>query len=393
MIERLEVKACTNCAKSRKKCGKQRPECMRCRTKHLSCHYPAAKRTQFITLCDVDNNVSIPPSTSLSHARSDSLPSTLNFTLPFLEAPTPSSWFAAPSTWIVDPPPPYLASNASRFSSSDFAYCLDCVTGWLKQWVETGSCPFIHSRLYTICFPPAIQSAYMALSTYLHKTPANSGIVCRIVEQRATELVREGLVDDPSASAGLQNVARVQALLIYQCIGLRDGDLRLRKMAEGHMPVMEEWLNLLMGQMSESLCCNPASLFTYPIPDPEQVPGSNFPTVPKSQHLWLSWILAESVRRLWLITAGVQGLYKMFTCPESTRPCMGGTLFTSRRGFWEASSAHIWEKECTVRYSGLVRLTETDKLFSMVPKGELSDFARVVLRCTYGEGWCELVGL
>jgi hypothetical protein len=72
---------------------------------------------------------------------------------------------------------------------------------------------------------------------------------------------------------------------------------------------------------------------------------------------------------------------------------MGGTLFTSRQGFWEASSAGVWERECTERYAGLVRLTETDKLFSMVPKGELSEFARLVLQCAFGEVWCEKVGV
>jgi hypothetical protein len=68
---------------------------------------------------------------------------------------------------------------------------------------------------------------------------------------------------------------------------------------------------------------------------------------------------------------------------------MGGTVFTSRRGFWEADSARVWEKECMERYAGLVRLTETEKMFGMLPKEEICEFAEVVLECTYGVAWCE----
>jgi hypothetical protein len=59
----------------------------------------------------------------------------------------------------------------------------------------------------------------------------------------------------------------------------------------------------------------------------------------------------------------------------------------------EAGSARAWEKECSERYAGLVRLTEMEKLFEMVTKGEISEFVKVVLECTYGVGWCEEWGV
>jgi hypothetical protein len=64
-------------------------------------------------------------------------------------------------------------------------------------------------------------------------------------------------------------------------------------------------------------------------------------------------------------------------------------MFTSRRGFWEAPSASVWGRQCEEQYAGLVRLTETDKLFTMVPQEEISEFAKLVLECTYGTEWCE----
>jgi hypothetical protein len=68
--------------------------------------------------------------------------------------------------------------------------------------------------------------------------------------------------------------------------------------------------------------------------------------------------------------------------------CLGGTVFTSRRGFWEALSARVGEGVLR-RYAGLVKLTETEKLLERVPRGEIFEFAKVVLECTFGAEWCE----
>ncbi|KAF2028082.1 hypothetical protein EK21DRAFT_70552 [Setomelanomma holmii] len=391
MIERSETKACTNCAKSRRKCGKQRPECLRCQSRRLSCHYPPPRLTSFIPLSE--SNTPQIPIKDLALT----LSSSLIFHLPLIDSASPTSWFASPPTWFIDPPPPSLLSSPQRFSSTDFNYSLDRVFQWLIQWVDTGACPFIHAQLYRTCYPSAIQDAYMAMGMYLRKNTRNESIVCRIIAEKATQVVAHGLHLSALTITSLENLARTQALLIYQCICLHDGDLRLRKLAEQHIPVLENWLEVLMQQASQTLCFRDTPAFTTPATSEDLMttarPTSGPDAVDPANHLWFSWILAESVRRLWLITAGLQGLYKLFTKPDPARPCMGGTLFTSRQGFWEASSAGVWERECTERYAGLVRLTEMDKLFSMVPKVELSEFARVALQCAFGLEWCETVGV
>jgi hypothetical protein len=40
-----------------------------------------------------------------------------------------------------------------------------------------------------------------------------------------------------------------------------------------------------------------------------------------------------------------------------------------------------------------MRLTEIEKMFTMVPKEEINEFAKVVLECTFGGEWCEEEGL
>jgi hypothetical protein len=230
----------------------------------------------------------------------------------------------------------------------------------------------------------------MSLSCYFQKTAANEHIISRILEDRVTQLVAQGVPvlrsehdgQNMSARAAdmVEYLARVQALLVYQCIGLYDGSVRLRYLAEQHMPVLERWLIQLLDHNSRGMCCGD-SLISSLTEDCSSALES-LGLVPCEYVVWLSWILAESTRRTWLITAGVQGVYKLLQ--NGTSSCLGGTMFTSRQGFWEAPSAMAWEKKCSEVYAGQVRLTEVDKLLATVPLGELSEFTKVVLECRYG---------
>jgi hypothetical protein len=102
---------------------------------------------------------------------------------------------------------------------------------------------------------------------------------------------------------------------------------------------------------------------------------------PSENLFWHSWILTESTRCTWLVTAGIQGIYKLIQ--NGNVSCMGGTMLTTRQGFWEAPSAVVWEKRCGETYTGMVRLTEVEKMFALVPKEEICEFAKTVLECTY----------
>jgi hypothetical protein len=376
-------KACINCAKARRKCGKQRPQCLRCHTRGLGCNYAPAKRTCFVPLQDDDSRAIVPIEPI------QMITSPLDFSLPFVDDALASWWFASPETWTIDAAPRELTTNVTRFSSIDLSRALRRVIDWLSQWVETGSNPFMHMELWRDCFPQPIQGAYMAMSAYLHKTPLNAHIVNRVIEEKVTRLVAQGLKAESSATSNtLDNLARVQALLVYQCIGLYDGDVRLKHLAERHIPVLEAWVVILMQQASRFLSSGSP---VFAVPEAQLAK-----TVPPHNQLWYSWILAESVRRSWLVTAGIQGIYKLLVLnpgSAASAPCMGGTIFTSRKGFWEASSAEAWEKACSERYAGLVRLTETEKLFEMVPREEISDFAKLALGCTYGTDWCDMWGV
>ena len=306
-----------------------------------------------------------------------------------------SCWFASPDTWVLDKAPPELFSNPSRFSSGDLDRVLKTVLRWLVQWIDEGSNPFIHRQLYRHRLPQCIQEAYLLLSSYYHRTASNEQFVFRMIEDRVMNLVAQGVpisdltqggaIDDPTALDTLEHLARVQSLLVYQCIGLYDGNIRLRHLAEQHIPILEEWLCQLLSQAGPTTCCGESLV----VPPSERI--ANFTSIPYENILWYSWILAESIRRTWLVAAGIQGIYKLIQ--HRSAACMGGTIFTSRQGFWEAPSAVAWEKQCSEVYAGLVWLTETDKMFAMVPRGEINEFAKLVLECTYGVEQMERWGI
>ncbi|KAF2831614.1 hypothetical protein CC86DRAFT_141431 [Ophiobolus disseminans] len=380
MTPGLEVKVCTNCAKSRRKCGKQRPLCLRCRTRGLSCHYPRVRPTSFVPLRE---------DTSDANKTANEItitPSPLELCFPFVDDSLASWWFASPSTWAIDSASCSPTTNTSDFSASSLDRALRKVLGWLGEWVETGTCPFMHQQLYLDCFPASIEGAYLTLSAYLRRTPLNAPVVERIIESRATGLVAAGLNSDSGPFSTLENLVQVQALLVYQCIGLSSGSIRLRRLAECHIPVMEAWIMSLMQQASYMFTSSIDSFFASP----------DLRSIPRHNHLWYTWIVVESVRRIWLVVAIIQGMYKVLAITPTSliaSPFMGGTLFTSRKGFWEAGTAGAWEKECSERNAGMVRLTETEKLFEMVPREEICEFAKLVLECTYGVEWCEMRGV
>jgi len=136
-------------------------------------------------------------------------------------------------------------------------------------------------------------------------------------------------------SAGLDplaHLARAQALLIYQIIGLYDGDYQLRHVAESHMPVLNRWMRQAVDYASR---CD--SLRAFLLSPLGAKAGAN--SVPRERLIWYSWILSESLRRTWLMKSAVHGVY--LTSQNGTAHCLGGMMFTSRQGFCEAPSALI----------------------------------------------------
>ncbi|KAN0098438.1 hypothetical protein V8E51_014101 [Hyaloscypha variabilis] len=417
----LESKACRTCAAAKRKCDKQVPACTRCQKRGVDCRYPASKPTSFV-LCDdeedaedvVSSRPCQPPlsfSTPLpsaacsldlqalqSGSRFDAFIPGLEFALPdlglesLLNISQASAWFASMDTWEVRSPTP---DQILPVNMIDLKAHTATIFGWFSQWLEEGNCPFIHSELYRSRFPKFLQEVYAILSSYIHRTPSNERIVFRIVEENALTLVREQSsiyqssaqpsLDEkvhPSLDA-LEHLARVHALLIHQMIGLYDGDIRLRHVAEQHIPVLQSWMQQMLLYTQQTFFLG-ASL-VVPSHMPEAVIGHALAgTLLPQNALWHTWILAESIRRTWIVASGLEVAY--LTVKEGCiGTCRGGMMFTTRKGVWEAKSAAEWEKICSEVNVGLVQMADVSKIMARVPPDEVNDFAKTVIGITSGK--------
>lgn len=307
-------------------------------------------------------------------------------------------WFTSPETWEIDH---FLQVEYNPFSIMGLKRLIRKIHRWLAEWVEKGSNPFIHSRLYWNRFPQCVQDAYTALSCYLHKTASNEKTVFQIIEDRAKQLVVEhgipsvdSLQENISMSSAtldpLEHIARVQALLVYQVLCLYDGDIRLRHVAESHIPVLNCWTQQMVEHASRAACLG-GSVISSAYEQTAVDSGLSYIT-PYENVLWYSWVLAESIRRTWLVASGIQGTYLIIQQGRAV-PCQGGMMFTTRQGVWEAQSAPAWEKLCSEVNVGLMQVAETNKLFTEVAPEDVNDFTILILQAIFGEERTERWGV
>ena len=391
--------SCVACAGAKRRCGKQRPCCLRCRSRSIECQYPQPKPSNFVPYTEDDTFplqhpvLAFSPSqgapcSDLHAGEPDAAGPSLGLEFAGLSAGIPDNqlaswWFTSPETWMIDHAPEEVKFRPR--SAVDLKHAIAQVHQWMAEWVDCDSNPFIHAQLYRHRFPQCIQDAYMALSCYLHRNPSNEQAIFQIIQDKARQLVEQdtpsadsssGTVSVSSASLDpLTQLARAQALLVYQLIGLYDGNIRLRCIAESHIPVLNSWMRQAVDRASQS-----DFLGNFIVSSSSAEAAAN--GVPWERLVWYSWILAESLRRTWLVVSAMQAVY--LTNQDGVAHCLGGMMFTSRQGFWEAPSALAWQKRCSEVYGGLVRLTETEKLFTMVAPENLDDFAKLILEVTFG---------
>lgn len=330
-------------------------------------------------------------------------------------------FFLLPGTWTVMKTTEDDRNRTHR-SVPQLHSTVQQVQSWVKQWVEEGSNMFVHKRLYNSYenhddgrgrshLPRCIQDAYTACAAYSARTEMNREMILGIIEDRVAtlldeegdpdELVIENGVEDqfndlfatatlrienggqtkakPSKPRSvLDHVARVQALLIYQTIRLFDGDPRSRMMAESLIPVLSRWCK----QMLDSALLS--SQYVKSATSVTAKGQANFEK--KLESDWNAWILAESVRRTWLVAGHMQCTYRLLSYGFTV--CPGGLMFTTRAGLWQAESAYEWwskfrEKDvlfCPSLESGKHLLKP-----GVTSPDDVDDFGRFVLKIIEGE--------
>ena len=408
-----ESNACSACARSKRKCGRQMPSCARCADRGRSCVYPRSRSRAASSsrpllsdalrgsvptvedelLAEVAGNTS---SRTANLILADDLMLDLAFPLidsdfaaptSLIETPsapaTGADWFLAPETWRISHRAETSATKA--IGKGTMTKYVAVLQSWFERWVTTGSNPFIHSRLYSANFPACVQIAHATLASYIHRTPANTDTVFQIIEDRSNDLLQEnGAVlervgaekwaDGEEQDIGLfAQLTRLHALMVYQIIGLFDGDIRSRHVAEGHMAVQDSWAGKLFHSAAKALSNTQAAAahLIGCLPRPSTY----------SQQQWYLWILSESIRRTWLVAVGLSPIF----CALQQRwsACPGGVMYTNRSGLWNAASATEWEKLCLGKNVAFLQRFECARLFDEAEPADIDEFGTAILDMTF----------
>ncbi|KAK2013932.1 hypothetical protein LZ32DRAFT_211266 [Colletotrichum eremochloae] len=329
-------RACTACQQAKRRCDQRLPRCGRCTQKGFEdCNYPsleaAVAAADFNFFTDVLNGSASTPADSLHNI------------LPVPVVPeTETSWslfygnaavagVPTPSHTVMGTPP--ISESISRDA---VLYCNDQFRCLPRRWVsQNGVAPFIHPALYLPTtngadgLPPVLQDCFCACAAYAAKNEENSALVLGVVEAKATALL---YVPEQATWTLPQQVAALQALVMYQIMRWFDGDIRQRVLADSAEPILAAWTSALQSRVG-------AAVFVE-----EAIPSSTIPEaaahVPSQQHdmspdnsrsntpaggggsggggrltkeelkaAWRRWLMAESIRRVLAMAHLVRVIY------------------------------------------------------------------------------------
>jgi hypothetical protein len=267
----------------------------------------------------------------------------------------------------------FSVSNIAPFTRTRIEWSIQQLELTPKTVIEQNSTPWQHCRLYDEYMPRFLQDAHAACALYLARNGTNDEFVTRFITERTTELIASSL---PQQSNEL--LARAHALMLYQCILVFGGDIRLYSQAETLLPHMEAAGEALLDLMTQEVD-DTGSLPLYPS------------TAARAS--WTAYIFRESLRRTVLsLFHFVAMCYllrgQLASCNDHLAV---GSRLTFSAQLWNAKTAFdyavAWNEK---RYLIVRDLDFTEVLKSAMPE-DVDTFAKMMLIGIQGEddirGW------
>ncbi|KAK1986301.1 hypothetical protein LZ30DRAFT_746567 [Colletotrichum cereale] len=338
-------RACTACQQAKRRCDQRLPRCGRCTQKGFEdCNYPsleaAVAAADFNFFTDVLNGSTGTPTDPLHNI----MPVPV---VPETETSWPLFYGNAAVAGVPTPSPPVIAPHTNESISRDAVlYCNEQFRCLPRRWVsQNGVAPFIHPALYLPTtndadgLPPVLQDCFCACAAYAAKNEENSALVIGVVEAKATALL---YVPEQATWTLPQQVAALQALVMYQIMRWFDGDIRQRVLADSAEPVLAAWTSALQSRVG-------ATVFVEDVIPPSAIPeaathippqqqssssassytqqhdmspdnsrcntpgggsgGGGRPTKEELKAAWRRWLMAESIRRVLAMSHLVRAVY------------------------------------------------------------------------------------
>lgn len=405
-------KACIACANSKRRCDKRLPECQRCLDRDVDCAYPQKKRRarkldtgeeafapsyavhdydeiQDFEGADVgelgnildftawDELVAADPTVSSSEEWATNAPGSSTDTgILAVNSSSPEDnrnpvnsilpWFLQEETWKMQ----QARHESGGPAVIDLQLFIRTVDEMLKSWVRDGYNGFIHRKLYQYGMPTCVQDAFTTLAAYTNCTQAVKDTILQITQERLSIIVCQYTPNTSDRQGILNHLARVQALFVYEFIGLFDGSPRLRVSAEQHLPTLRSWV----AQMWEAVKQYKGEGPNLSLQTPRWAETNFESEYQTTSELWKTWVLTESVRRIQIIINSVANSYQCMT--GGWAECTGAVMFTARCGLWEAESAIQWSDLACRKSPLLVPPLRAGSLISQYPAEEFDEFVK-----------------
>lgn len=90
--------------------------------------------------------------------------------------------------------------------------------------------------------PHCILDAFAMCVLYVNQNESNRAMILRVLHDKVSCLLETSLGSNPRPQ---ERLARVHALILYQCIRMLDGDVTLGAQADNDLVVLEAWLEEL----------------------------------------------------------------------------------------------------------------------------------------------------
>ena len=344
-------KACTSCVRAKRRCDLGLPRCYRCKVRSLDCSYP--NLSSHSTPQDIDpasdttQGRSVGPisdsgpsdgieqtqeaidnaQVSTGSGEDQYLPPFPDYDLDWPDVMGDLDSFVVPGHMIPADSPQHSVLAGEAWQGR-VVYAVSRIKSYLPLLVSSGRTPFLHEKLYSEHLPVAVQDALGSCALYAQRNSTNEPLIFRMISDKANHLIREPM---SARTSPLEQLASVQALILYRIIRLFDGDIRLRADAETAFPTLKDWTVRLRSFMRQAQAISSN--------DSIMLSASN----QASSSLWRDWILEESLRRTVIASYTIQGLYSFLKngWDDSDDDFMN-LSFSAQRALWHAASEYNW---------------------------------------------------
>ncbi|KAF0317446.1 hypothetical protein GQ607_015297 [Colletotrichum asianum] len=331
-------RACTACQQAKRRCDQRLPRCGRCTQKGFEdCNYPsleaAVAAADFNFFTDVLSGSAATPDSLHNIMPVPVVPDTENSWSMFYNNNNNNNTAAGPT-----PSPSLLPPPSSEFVSRDtVTYCSEQFRNYPRRWVsQNGVAPFIHPALYLPTtngadgLPPVLQDCFCACAAYSAKNDENAALVLGVIEAKATSLL---YVPEQATWTLPQQIAALQALVMYQIMRWFDGDIRQRVLADSVEPVLATWTSALQSRVGAGVFSTEEAIPSVVLPEshippPQQSssssstyqheglsPGNSRSNTPgrlakeELKAVWRRWLMAETIRRVLVMAHLVRAVY------------------------------------------------------------------------------------